>query len=168
MFAKLFKPKWQVGSTEQRLAAVEKFNPELVKEKTALFKMISDDAESRVRAAAVKRFEDNETLQQLLKDAQNDDTKEVIQRQLINILDESGLASMDESQLLDVALQHKQAKLRQLAAEKISKGGLLDVLARESKDKAVQRYVRHALKGCLLYTSPSPRDGLLSRMPSSA
>ena len=31
----------------------------------------------------------------------------------------------------------------------------------------------HALQhrgqeGCLLYTSPSPRDGLLSRMPSSA
>ena len=25
-----------------------------------------------------------------------------------------------------------------------------------------------AVKGCLLYTSPSPRDGLLSRMPSSA
>ena len=23
-------------------------------------------------------------------------------------------------------------------------------------------------KGCLLYTSPSPRDGLLARMPSSA
>ena len=26
----------------------------------------------------------------------------------------------------------------------------------------------YALFGCLLYTSPSPRDGLLSRMPSSA
>ena len=24
------------------------------------------------------------------------------------------------------------------------------------------------IEGCLLYTSPSPRDGLLSRMPSSA
>ena len=24
------------------------------------------------------------------------------------------------------------------------------------------------MKACLLYTSPSPRDGLLSRMPSSA
>ena len=24
------------------------------------------------------------------------------------------------------------------------------------------------IKSCLLYTSPSPRDGLLSRMPSSA
>ena len=32
-------------------------------------------------------------------------------------------------------------------------------------------FIRHALapgSGCLLYTSPSPRDGLLSRMPSSA
>ena len=28
-----------------------------------------------------------------------------------------------------------------------------------------KQYVRHT---CLLYTSPSPRDGLLSRMPSSA
>ena len=26
----------------------------------------------------------------------------------------------------------------------------------------------HPGDGCLLYTSPSPRDGLLSRMPSSA
>ena len=26
----------------------------------------------------------------------------------------------------------------------------------------------HNSEGCLLYTSPSPRDGLLSRMPSSA
>ena len=28
--------------------------------------------------------------------------------------------------------------------------------------------IDEALKACLLYTSPSPRDGLLSRMPSSA
>ena len=27
---------------------------------------------------------------------------------------------------------------------------------------------KNYLDGCLLYTSPSPRDGLLSRMPSSA
>ena len=31
--------------------------------------------------------------------------------------------------------------------------------------KPVQRRLLYA---CLLYTSPSPRDGLLSRMPSSA
>ena len=28
--------------------------------------------------------------------------------------------------------------------------------------------IKEILAGCLLYTSPSPRDGLLSRMPSSA
>ena len=28
--------------------------------------------------------------------------------------------------------------------------------------------IRHKGAACLLYTSPSPRDGLLSRMPSSA
>ena len=29
-------------------------------------------------------------------------------------------------------------------------------------------YSSSSVYGCLLYTSPSPRDGLLSRMPSSA
>ena len=29
-------------------------------------------------------------------------------------------------------------------------------------------HVHGTYQGCLLYTSPSPRDGLLSRMPSSA
>ena len=33
--------------------------------------------------------------------------------------------------------------------------------------RKVGRWFRR-VKGCLLYTSPSPRDGLLSRMPSSA
>ena len=32
----------------------------------------------------------------------------------------------------------------------------------------VIKIMRKNLKPCLLYTSPSPRDGLLSRMPSSA
>ena len=29
-------------------------------------------------------------------------------------------------------------------------------------------HAKDYIEGCLLYTSPSPRDGLLSRMPSSA
>ena len=37
---------------------------------------------------------------------------------------------------------------------------------KEKNQKEVDAYER--LKTCLLYTSPSPRDGLLSRMPSSA
>ena len=44
-----------------------------------------------------------------------------------------------------------------------------------SKDRVGNAYLIHGPSGsgkeafaCLLYTSPSPRDGLLSRMPSSA
>ena len=45
------------------------------------------------------------------------------------------------------------------------------------KQTEIQNYIRsvcfcsndiYIVKSCLLYTSPSPRDGLLSRMPSSA
>ena len=45
-----------------------------------------------------------------------------------------------------------------LVEEALSIRGIFD----KKKGKATQSYL------CLLYTSPSPRDGLLSRMPSSA
>ena len=38
----------------------------------------------------------------------------------------------------------------------------------ENTRTSVQKYINAKDKNCLLYTSPSPRDGLLSRMPSSA
>ena len=34
--------------------------------------------------------------------------------------------------------------------------------------KKILEFENTKVIGCLLYTSPSPRDGLLSRMPSSA
>ena len=34
--------------------------------------------------------------------------------------------------------------------------------------EALNGGLNDTIKACLLYTSPSPRDGLLSRMPSSA
>ena len=42
--------------------------------------------------------------------------------------------------------------------------------ARTSDDrrKGITTFLYHKDQPCLLYTSPSPRDGLLSRMPSSA
>ena len=40
---------------------------------------------------------------------------------------------------------------------------LIAVSKKQSKEKIIE-----LLECCLLYTSPSPRDGLLSRMPSSA
>ena len=58
--------------------------------------------------------------------------------------------------------------------DQITKGGIFDV-----ETGRYHLYVSHACPWahrtlmirtllCLLYTSPSPRDGLLSRMPSSA
>ena len=38
----------------------------------------------------------------------------------------------------------------------------------EKVDKTFSLLIGTKSYGCLLYTSPSPRDGLLSRMPSSA
>ena len=41
----------------------------------------------------------------------------------------------------------------------------LDVRTIEEFDEG---HISSSINVCLLYTSPSPRDGLLSRMPSSA
>src|SRR5664279_5015848 len=41
-------------------------------------------------------------------------------------------------------------------------------LRRETQDLRKRLDERYRFENCLLYTSPSPRDGLLSRMPSSA
>ena len=50
-------------------------------------------------------------------------------------------------------------------------GGNVDSAARIIADKLQEKLGQPFIienKACLLYTSPSPRDGLLSRMPSSA
>ena len=48
----------------------------------------------------------------------------------------------------------------------------MDAMHTIQNNLARRAFLRHTSAGigsvCLLYTSPSPRDGLLSRMPSSA
>ena len=43
-----------------------------------------------------------------------------------------------------------------------------DLIVKELENGADEERHTALLADCLLYTSPSPRDGLLSRMPSSA
>ena len=43
-----------------------------------------------------------------------------------------------------------------------------DIYFKESGLSSMSRQQMAQYRSCLLYTSPSPRDGLLSRMPSSA
>ena len=45
---------------------------------------------------------------------------------------------------------------------------LISMVSMETAMNLVDYWVTGGAKLCLLYTSPSPRDGLLSRMPSSA
>ena len=54
-------------------------------------------------------------------------------------------------------------RLIQLAIPHISEGSTIVDYGSGTGGSAIE-----LLKACLLYTSPSPRDGLLSRMPSSA
>ena len=46
--------------------------------------------------------------------------------------------------------------------------GLKSALITRVGDEHMGRFIRETLDGCLLYTSPSPRDRQKSRMPSSA
>ena len=59
-------------------------------------------------------------------------------------------------------LKEQKVKLMAMLSTAVSNLHKLDTILPAVKDLGA----RH--KGCLLYTSPSPRDGLLSRMPSSA
>ena len=56
---------------------------------------------------------------------------------------------------------------RLLAAEGMHKVAVI-AGANDLGRKLARRLNENPYAGCLLYTSPSPRDGLLSRMPSSA
>mgnify|MGYP003323085717 CR=1 FL=1 len=62
----------------------------------------------------------------------------------------------------DRAILVQHAELASSDATVVAKA-LADAVREESFD-----LVLTGLQSCLLYTSPSPRDGLLSRMPSSA
>ena len=60
----------------------------------------------------------------------------------------------------------------------IDRGGTFTDIVAKSPDGSLnnmkylsenpEQYKDAAIQGCLLYTSPSPRDATLSRMPSSA
>ena len=56
----------------------------------------------------------------------------------------------------------------QTIAEVDSDKATLDLPAQESGTITLKAEEGDTVLVCLLYTSPSPRDGLLSRMPSSA
>ena len=57
-------------------------------------------------------------------------------------------------------IKKEKSLLQNEEIEKVSKKPL--------SDEELSSLIKASNNNCLLYTSPSPRDGLLSRMPSSA
>ena len=75
----------------------------------------------------------------------------------------------------EVARLQSEAQLNQAKAQEAAQDPQLKIAELQSKltmkqeELALRERLSHTTKHtCLLYTSPSPRDGLLSRMPSSA
>ena len=64
----------------------------------------------------------------------------------------------------------KEGALRAQAADEAERRGVerLSLLRRQLAARRERALAPRGELTCLLYTSPSPRDGLLSRMPSSA
>ena len=57
---------------------------------------------------------------------------------------------------------------RKASAQELAQIPWLTLLTAQEREFVAPQIVVSDPKTCLLYTSPSPRDGLLSRMPSSA
>ena len=61
------------------------------------------------------------------------------------------------------------AKIQSLLSSDLTHRSRFDLGEEENGiTKVIKRPFKNEYESCLLYTSPSPRDGLLSRMPSSA
>ena len=68
-----------------------------------------------------------------------------------------------QADVADELRDHLEARLEELSRGGLSRDDAIRLALDEFGDAA-----HLADHFCLLYTSPSPRDGLLSRMPSSA
>ena len=81
-------------------------------------------------------------------------------RQIVEALAEAGAETYIASRNLE--------SLQQVAKEEVERGYNVTAMQLDlSQDESIEK-LHHDIITCLLYTSPSPRDATLSRMPSSA
>ena len=126
---------------------------------------------STVAKAAQKLLQQGqaEMAQKKAQQDAKDPLTQIQQRELA--LEEAKFAHSKEMDIakLQMDTASKQATVEtergRIASQERQEGARLGVKIASEKDKLERK---DQLEGCLLYTSPSPRDGLLSRMPSSA
>ena len=79
-----------------------------------------------------------------------------------------GSVADDDAELM--RMMHNRAvgqAVQELGLSQEAAAQLMPMMPALQQDSSAA-FAMAGLQGCLLYTSPSPRDGLLSRMPSSA
>ena len=76
------------------------------------------------------------------------------------------LAMHEKSQEHNAELQNRDARIEKMIQE--HEAAIIDIETKRDAEIARLQTENARLTDCLLYTSPSPRDGLLTRMPSSA
>ena len=163
---------------------------ELIEKHSALEKELSSgEIDKKLFAEKSKEYSDiNEIIDVAKKHISFEKDKQELEKILNDQTSDNELKKMAETELADLNLQHeideKKLKLFLLPKDEADKknaiieiragtGGLEASLFASDLFKMYEK-VSHKKKwsleliSCLLYTSPSPRDGLLSRMPSSA
>ena len=101
--------------------------------------------------------------QQLLNDEDSDDSIHSANIILGRLALQSGDLEKAKAHLLAAGSVSSTPELKRSGPDML----LARELLREKETEVVLKYFE-LCENCLLYTSPSPRDGLLSRMPSSA
>ena len=96
-------------------------------------------------------------------------------KELSILLEEIGKKAKSASTILNTATRDQKNKFFDFAissiqenADAILAANHIDVKAAQENNKDEAFIDRLMLNNCLLYTSPSPRDATLTRMPSSA
>ena len=94
------------------------------------------------------------------------DNRKPIKRALLSVYDKTGLEdlarALDKAGVEIVSTGSTAAKIKDLGI------AVTPVEELTGFPECLEGRVKTLHPRCLLYTSPSPRDGLLSRMPSSA
>ena len=87
-------------------------------------------------------------------------------KKLIELLNESGVGEIEITEGEDsVRISRESSAKKMVTKDEENTANSKEIISTESSNNQNQS---ESTKPCLLYTSPRPRDGLLSRMPSTA
>ena len=141
---------------------------------------MDEEARKKAEEAALKKAAEEEAVRQATLNAalsgggDNAPSARITQLKL-ELSEEADLAELEEIKLKHALKSRKRKILQKAIDEGIDDTTLSEHLAsldiggsQKTSDPPPAAAVTDGAAACLLYTSPSPRDGLLSRMPSSA